>query len=183
MDPTLRREILDILSEASDLTIATLREDGYPQATTVSYANDDLEIYFGTSAGSQKAKNLARNAKVSATVCLPYRDWGEIRGLSMSGKAERLTDPPHIARAEELLLRRFSQSIAQYASAPLDNVIFFRVRPEVISVLDYRKGFGHTDLVEFSSRGAPAEALIRASWPAPTAQLTDAPATEPRSCR
>ena len=155
MDPTLRREILDILSEASDLTVATLREDGYPQATTVSYANDDLEIYFGTSAGSQKAKNLARNAKVSATVCLPYRDWGEIRGLSMSGKAERLTDPPHIARAEELLLRRFSQSIAQYALAPLDNVIFFRVRPEVISVLDYRKGFGHTDLVEFSSRGAP----------------------------
>lgn len=183
MDPRFRREILDILSGASDLTIATLREDGYPQATSVSYANDDLEIYFGTCAGSQKAKNLGRNPRVSATVNLPYRNWSEIRGLSMSGKAERLTDPPHIARAEELLLRRFSQSIAQYALAPLDTVIFFRVRPKVISVLDYRKGFGHTDLVEFSSRGAPAEALIRARWPAPTAKLTDAPATEPRSCR
>jgi len=24
----------------------------------------------------------------------------------------------------------------------------FRVRPEIVSILDYRKGFGHTDLVK-----------------------------------
>jgi hypothetical protein len=28
-----------------------------------------------------------------------------------------------------------------------DEVRIFRVTPEVISVLDYSKGFGHTDLV------------------------------------
>jgi hypothetical protein len=28
-----------------------------------------------------------------------------------------------------------------------DQVRLFRVKPEVISVLDYTKGFGHTDLV------------------------------------
>ena len=65
MDPRFRREILDILSGTSDLTIATLREDGYPQATTVSYANDDLEIYFGTCAGSQKAKKGLRDRQPS----------------------------------------------------------------------------------------------------------------------
>jgi hypothetical protein len=36
MDPALRQEIFSILDEANDLTIATVREDGYPQATTVS---------------------------------------------------------------------------------------------------------------------------------------------------
>jgi len=26
-------------------------------------------------------------------------------------------------------------------------LVVFRITPEIISVLDYRKGFGHTDLV------------------------------------
>ena len=44
MDPGLRQEIVSILSDANDMTIATVREDGYPQATTVSYVNDGLTI-------------------------------------------------------------------------------------------------------------------------------------------
>ena len=81
MDPALKQEIVAILEEANDLTIATVREDGYPQATTVSYVNDGLTIYFGCAAGSQKAKNIALNPKVSLTVNLPYAGWDEIRGL------------------------------------------------------------------------------------------------------
>jgi general stress protein 26 len=49
-------------------TIATVREDGYPQARTVSNVNDGLKIYFGCAAHSQKARNLARNNKISLTV-------------------------------------------------------------------------------------------------------------------
>jgi nitroimidazol reductase NimA-like FMN-containing flavoprotein (pyridoxamine 5'-phosphate oxidase superfamily) len=55
MDPRLKQEILSILDEANDMTIATVRKDGYPQATTVSYINDGLKIYFGCAANSQKA--------------------------------------------------------------------------------------------------------------------------------
>jgi hypothetical protein len=33
----------------------------------------------------------------------------------------------------------------------LSGVAVFRVAPEVISVLDYSKGFGHTDLVAISA--------------------------------
>ena len=40
MDPALSHEIISILDDANDMTIATVREDGYPQATTVSYVND-----------------------------------------------------------------------------------------------------------------------------------------------
>jgi hypothetical protein len=29
----------------------------------------------------------------------------------------------------------------------MEGIILFRITPEIISVLDYRKGFGHTDLV------------------------------------
>lgn len=56
MNLALREEIVSIMNEASDMTIATLRGDGYPQATTVSYANDGLTVYFGTAGASQKAQ-------------------------------------------------------------------------------------------------------------------------------
>jgi pyridoxine/pyridoxamine 5'-phosphate oxidase len=147
MDPTLKNEIVSILMAAQDMTIATVREDGYPQATTVSYASDDLIVYFGTGHESQKARNIAHSDKVSLTVNLPYANWGEIRGLSLGGRAERLVDEADMERAGRYLLQKFPQGIAEYASGGLQGIAFFRVLPEVISVLDYRKGFGHTDLV------------------------------------
>jgi len=72
MNPALAEDIISILDSANDMTIATVREDGYPQATTVSYVNDGLTIYFGCAAASQKAGNIARNPKVALTVNLPY---------------------------------------------------------------------------------------------------------------
>jgi hypothetical protein len=37
--------------------------------------------------------------------------------------------------------------------APLhmDQLILFRISPEIISVLDYRKGFGHAELVKLAA--------------------------------
>jgi hypothetical protein len=45
------------------------------------------------------------------------------------------------------MFERFPQ-IARYAPAELEDMVLFRVTPEVISVLDYHKGFGHSDLVK-----------------------------------
>ena len=150
MDPSLEQEIVSILNEANDLTIATVREDGYPQATTVSYVNDGLTIYFGCAAESQKAKNIFRSSKISLTVNLPYTSWDEIRGLSVGGKAAAITDRKEIDRVGQLMLRKFPE-IARYAPTDMGQLVLFRITPEIISVLDYRKGFGHTDLVEISA--------------------------------
>jgi hypothetical protein len=146
MDPVLREEILSVLKAATDMTIATIRPDGHPQATTVSYVSHGLTMYFGCAAESQKARNILCNDKVSLTVTLPYFNWEEIRGLSIGGTAKPVTDPNEINRVSELMLRKFPQ-ILQYALAGKKGVFLVRIDPEVISVLDYRKGFGHTDLV------------------------------------
>jgi hypothetical protein len=45
------------------------------------------------------------------------------------------------------MFERFPE-IARYAPAELEDILLFRVTPEIISVLDYRKGFGHSDLVK-----------------------------------
>lgn len=147
MDAAQREQIVAILDAAQDLTVATNREDGYPQATTVSYANDGMTIYFGTGATAQKARNIARDGRVSLTVNLPYANWDEIRGLSIGGRASRVTDPDESGKVGALMLRKFPQ-IANYAAfGSAMDMVLFRVAPEVISILDYSKGFGHTELV------------------------------------
>jgi hypothetical protein len=146
MDPGLREEILSILKATGEMTIATIRPDGYPQATMVNYVNDGFAIYFGCAAESQKARNIARNDRVSLTVTLPYFNWEEIRGLSMGGRAAPVSDPKEINRVSELMLRKFPQ-ILRYALSGKKGVFLVRITPEVISLLDYRKGFGHTDVV------------------------------------
>ena len=118
MNHELRRAIIDILEQGRDLTLATLREDGAPQATTVSHASDGLSIYFGCSAQSQKARNLARDDRVSLTVDLPYASWDEIRGLSLFGRARPLTAPAEIEAVGRLFRARFPQ-MDTFADAPL----------------------------------------------------------------
>ena len=146
MDLTLKAKILDILGNTKDLTIATVREDGYPQATVVSYVNDGLRIYFGCWDQSQKAKNLARTNKVSITVTRDYKSWDDILGVSMGAIAEPVTDPHEKQRAGELMFAKFPEA-AKYAAPDGFGLMLCRITPKVISLLDYSKGFGHTDLI------------------------------------
>ena len=147
MDKILNDFVQHVLDTATDLTLATVRPDGYPQATTVSFAHDGMLVYVGIGRHSQKAENIRRCGKVSLTVNLPYRDWSEIRGLSMSANAEVLDDPAEAAQAAACLERRFPQ-VAEWGGPNMaQEVAFLRIRPQMISVLDYSKGFGHTELV------------------------------------
>ena len=147
MDDAARRDIQEILEAGKDLTVATLREDGWPQATTVGYASDGLAIFFGCGAQSQKARNLARDDRMSATITLPYAAWNEIRGVSVGGRARRVTDPAGLAHAGDLFMRKFGPEIAQYVGGEAQDLAMFEVVPTVFSLLDYRQGFGHTQLI------------------------------------
>jgi nitroimidazol reductase NimA-like FMN-containing flavoprotein (pyridoxamine 5'-phosphate oxidase superfamily) len=139
--------VLHVLDTAQDLTLATIRPDGYPQATTVSFAHEDMVLYVGIGRNSQKAENIRRNDKVSLTINLPYHDWREIRGLSMSAIAELLDDPEQAARAAACLEQRFP-AVAEWGGPDMGHdVAFLRIRPQMVSVIDYSQGFGHTELV------------------------------------
>ncbi len=147
MEKALRDQIVSIIDDVDEMTIATLRADGFPQATTVSYMNDGLNIYFMSVANGQKARNIARNNKVSLTINRPYKDWNEIESLSMGAIATAVTDPREQEKIGALLLKKFPEA-AQYDPGDGTDIDFFRVEPVAISVLDYKKGFGHTELVE-----------------------------------
>ena len=147
MDENLLEKIKTILANGKDMSISTLREDGFPQTTTVSYVSDGPTIYFGCDPTSQKARNITRNGKVSLTVDLDDTDWNEITGLSMGAVAEQVTDADEKKLMADLMLKKFPQ-VAEFVSENLDALAVFRVTPKVVSVLDYSKGFGHTQQLE-----------------------------------
>lgn len=147
MDKSMQEFILDLIDKGKDLTLATIRPDGYPQATTVSYANDGMTIYVGIGKDSQKANNIRRCNKVSLTINSDYQDWNHIKGLSMGALAEIMSSPEEIKHATNCMIKRFPQ-VADFVKSPqAANFALLKITPQVISVLNYEKGFGHTDLV------------------------------------
>jgi general stress protein 26 len=146
MSDDLKRKIIGLLSGQNDMTIATIRPDGYPQATTVSYVSEGTDIYFGCGAESQKARNIALDNRVSCTINAPYEDWRHIAGLSLGGRAFRVESEAEIARVGAMMFAKFPQALS-FESDVGGSMALFRIKPEVVSVLDYTKGFGHTDLV------------------------------------
>jgi general stress protein 26 len=148
MEQSIKEFILNVMANANDLTLATIRPDGYPQATTVSFAFDGLAMYVGVGKDSQKVRNIRQNNKVSLTINNDYREWNQIKGLSMGGVAEIVNEPPGIQHASECLLARFPQA-AEWAKGEHNNqVAFLKIHPQIISLLDYAKGFGHTETVK-----------------------------------
>ena len=87
MDAEIREKILTLLDQHRIMTIATLRPDGWPQATTVGYANEGLTLYFLCLRDSQKAANLARDSRVSLTIDHDTPEVMATTGLSMAARA------------------------------------------------------------------------------------------------
>ena len=148
MDEEIRRKILDILDRHRIMTVATVRPDGWPQATTVGYVNEGLKIYFLCGRESQKAYNLARDDRVSLTIDHDTANLMTITGLSMAGHAKAVDDQAEAEKVLRMLPLKYPDLPPLPTPMPTPKDIrIFHVAPAVISVLDYSKGFGHTDLV------------------------------------
>lgn len=148
MDQKLQDQIISILSDVDDMTIATQRADGFPQATTVTFVNDGLTLYFFTPEKAQKTHNIDKNNKVSLTINRAYKKWDEIEGLSMGGTASFVDGPEEKEKIGGLLFKKFPELAAYIPAYDESDLAFIRVDPKVISVLDYKQGFGHNELVE-----------------------------------
>lgn len=148
MDEEIRKKILTLLDQHRIMTIATLRPDGWPQATTVGYVNEGLTLYFLCGLDSQKAKNLARDNRVSLTIDHDTSDLMAITGLSMAAHAQAVADEAEAQKVLRMLPLKYPEQVSLPIPMPTpEQVRIFRVTPTVISVLDYSKGFAHTDLV------------------------------------
>ena len=149
MKQELKRQIVELLDQHRIMTIATNRSDGWPQATVVGYANDGLIIYCFVARDGQKYANIQLDPRVSLAIAKDYPQPLQIKGLSMAGEALVVEDKSEVDHAQSILLRRYPEYKVMPKHDPAA-VPMLRITPEIVSILDYSKGFGHTDLVRVS---------------------------------
>lgn len=66
----------------------------------------------------------------------------------MAARAQVVVDPTEAEKALRLLMQKYPEQASIPVPTPTPgDVRIFRVTPMVISVLDYSKGFAHTDFV------------------------------------
>ena len=95
-----------------------------------------------------KAANLALDDRVSLTIDHDTPDLLGITGLSIAAHAQAVIDRAEASKVLRMLPLKYPAQTSLPVPMPTPkDVKIFRVTPTVISVLDYSKGFGHTDLV------------------------------------
>jgi hypothetical protein len=157
--------VLELLNAHRIMSISTNRSDGWPQTTMVGYVNDGFLLYCFVARNSQKYANILRDPRVSMAIGSDVADPHNITGLSLAGKASVVIDPGEFDYVSGLRLKRYPEyarlSPSRGASSDAERmavrptseaVALLRIACEVISVVDYSKGLGHSDLITFSER-------------------------------
>jgi len=148
----MKEKAVDILDQNRLMAISTNRPDGWPQCTMVGYANDDILIYFVISRLSQKFANIERDDRVSLVVGRDFHDPATIKALSIAARASEVRDEKQRRRAVQLLLER-QPGLGRLEPPSPEHSAVMRANPEIITILDYSKGFGHADLLTVGPGG------------------------------
>src|SRR5512144_1201376 len=84
-------EIEEFLAASKKVQVATVNADGSPHLTTLFYIVQGGRIAFWTYGRSQKIRNLERDPRITCLV-ETGDDYFELRGVSIAGHAEIVTD-------------------------------------------------------------------------------------------
>jgi PPOX class probable F420-dependent enzyme len=85
-------EVADFLAGQVKVQVASVGKDGAPHLTTLFYVVRDGLVAFWTYGRSQKIRNLERDPRITCLV-EDGTDYFELRGVSITGKAELVRDP------------------------------------------------------------------------------------------
>jgi general stress protein 26 len=147
MKQDLEKAIVSYLDSHRHMALATVKDDGSPYASIVSYVNKGLTIFFMTDPGSQKGKNIQFCPKVGVAISEDYLDWDKIEGVQLTGGVEWITDPAELRQVQQMFAQKFPQ-VAKYLAGygvTIDIIPFLRITARSINYLDYSKGFNHWD--------------------------------------
>lgn len=147
-DQALKEKILALLDENRVMTVATLRPDGWPQATLVGYIHDELTLYFVVARDSQKLANIHRDGRVS--IALGHETSKRLRGLSMAAQADEIMEPAEVVRLNSLVRRRYPNEVI-FSPRRVSSALI-RAKPSVISIIDLPRGPGDPELVRTDVR-------------------------------
>lgn len=149
---TVQARIKQFLAQHTTLTLATLAEDGRPQAAPLFFAElDDLSLIFISERRVGHSQNIERDPRVALAIYADGQQWQTIQGVQGEGVCFPLEgEAAEAAHAAYLAKYPF---IAQDKSlaAMVDRVTFYKISPTWLRLINNSRGFGHKEELELAS--------------------------------
>jgi PPOX class probable F420-dependent enzyme len=143
-------DVEKLLENARKLQLATINSDGTPHLVSMFYALREGRIAFWTYRASQKARNLARDPRVTCLV-EDGDNYFELRGVQVAGVAEPIEEPAAVAGIGRLIAARMpgiggmvvtdgtDGLLDEYVAQAARKRIAYLVTPTRITSWDHRK--------------------------------------------
>lgn len=143
-------EVRALLAAQAKLQLATINPDGTAHLVTMFFALHEERIAFWTYRSAQKARNLARDPRLTCLV-EDGQEYFELRGVQVAGVAEPIEEPAAVAGIGRLIAARMpgigGMVVADGADGLLDEYVLqaarkriaYLVTPTRISSWDHRK--------------------------------------------
>ena len=137
-------ELAEFLDANMKVQVATIGPDGTPHLTTLFYVMVDGRMFFWTYGRSQKIQNLRRDARITCLV-EDGEDYFELRGATITGKAELLEDRERLEDLGGQVARRMAGGAdlgdfgAQIVAQQAQKRVGVFVDPVKIATWDHRK--------------------------------------------
>ncbi len=146
----LKEAIIKHLDGHQGGTLATVRPDGSPQASGISYVNIGLTLYFAMDPESQKKINVDQNPNVGFATFKDFHRWDRTRAVQLHGSCVPVTDPEEEAQIVPLILEKWPwcveyKSMMEWAEK-VGTIPYYKIIPKGIAFLDYPK-FGFNQYV------------------------------------
>ena len=135
-------EAAAFLAESRKLQLATINQDGTPHLVTMFYVMLGGRIAFWTYRASQKARNLARDPRVTCLV-ETGEEYFDLRGVQVAGVARLVDDAAgvlEIGRGIAAVMAGMpGDQLEDYVAHTARKRVGFLVEPQRIISWDHRK--------------------------------------------
>ena len=136
------QEVAAFLAGSRKVQLATINRDGTPHLVAMYYVMIDGQITFWTYRSSQKARNLARDPRVT---CLVETGEGyfELRGVQVAGRARCVEDPAGVLEIGRGVAGGMAgvpaEAVEEYVAHAARKRVGYVVEPARIVSWDHRK--------------------------------------------
>ena len=159
----MQDDALQILDTRRIMAVSTVRPDGWPQTTIVGYANLGFTVYFLIFRASQKFANIQRDDRISIAVGGEPTDLDLLKAVYAGAHASEVAEPAEREIAWQILANRHP-NLAAFELPDRSATALMRAECRYVSVLDYSKGFGHTEALTIGTDASgPKPAATRPS--------------------
>ena len=153
----IQENAIKMLQDHHTVTISTTDEKSVWSATVFYVSDENLNLFFLSSAKSRHIQHIQKNRHVSATIYKDQKDWEKIKGIQMSGMVIELEGTER-KLAIDMYLKKY-QFLDRAINNPLNDdeekigsqfasIPFFKLKPSFIRIIDNQVSFGHKEEIK-----------------------------------